>query len=98
MARSKRWQPPQNVVSDPSARKAWDDLADRVERGQIDIGALIGWDTALPTPDNRLVADGSTPLITDYPELFAVYGTTYGGNGTTTFGLPTIADTIIRSR
>jgi microcystin-dependent protein len=31
---------------------------------------------------------GQTVLVADYPDLFARLGTTYGGNGTTTFGIP----------
>jgi microcystin-dependent protein len=31
---------------------------------------------------------GQTVLVADYPALFAKLGTTYGGNGTTTFGIP----------
>jgi len=32
--------------------------------------------------------DGSLQSISEYETLFALIGTTYGGNGTTTFGLP----------
>jgi microcystin-dependent protein len=32
--------------------------------------------------------DGQTLLISKYPKLFKVLGTTYGGNGVTTFNLP----------
>lgn len=53
----------------------------------VPIGGGCLW--FLPTPPaNYLIADGSTPLIASYPILAALYGTTYGGNGTTTFGLP----------
>ena len=40
--------------------------------------APVGW----------LLCDGSIFKIEDYPALFALLGPTYGGNGTTTFGLP----------
>lgn len=39
-------------------------------------------------PTGYLLCDGSIVLVSDYPELAAILGTTYGGNGTTTFGLP----------
>lgn len=32
--------------------------------------------------------DGSTLLIRDHPDLFKLLGTTYGGDGKTTFALP----------
>ena len=37
---------------------------------------------------NHLLCDGSLLSPTGFPELFAVLGTTFGGNGTTTFALP----------
>ena len=40
-------------------------------------------------PDGWLVCDGSAVSRTDYADLFAVVGTTYGaGDGSTTFNLP----------
>lgn len=39
-------------------------------------------------PNGYLLAQGGTVAIASYPGLFDVIGTTYGGNGTTTFGLP----------
>jgi len=86
------------MVTDKGARKSLDDLSDRIDRDQVPIGSRLGWDTTFTTPEHYLVADGSTPLIADYPELALLYGTTYGGNGTTTFGLPTVANLIVRAR
>jgi microcystin-dependent protein len=39
-------------------------------------------------PGGYLRADGRTVNIADYPSLHAKFGTTYGGDGTTTFALP----------
>jgi len=39
-------------------------------------------------PRNWVPADGRLLPISQYTALFALYGTTFGGNGTTTFGLP----------
>jgi microcystin-dependent protein len=39
-------------------------------------------------PQGWLACDGSTVPISNYDVLYALIGTTYGGNGTTTFGLP----------
>ncbi|QRY40842.1 tail fiber protein [Microbacterium hominis] len=42
-------------------------------------------------PSGWLLADGSAISRTDFSDLFAVVGTTYGtGNGTTTFNLPNL--------
>ncbi|MEM9806341.1 MAG: phage tail protein [Cyanobacteria bacterium P01_D01_bin.56] len=39
-------------------------------------------------PADTLEADGSLLNIVDHQSLFSLYGTTYGGDGRTTFGLP----------
>jgi microcystin-dependent protein len=39
-------------------------------------------------PSGWLPADGSWIPISEYPELYEVLGTTYGGDGNITFGLP----------
>ena len=58
------------------------------------IGLALGEVTWLPSPtatalpEGKLVCDGSIVNIADYASLFGRLGTTWGGNGTTTFGLP----------
>ena len=42
-------------------------------------------------PDGFLLCDGKEYLRTDYPELFAAIGTTYGSDGPTTFKVPDLA-------
>lgn len=50
-------------------------------------GEIISW--ALPTtPYGFMTCDGSIVQISDYPKLFGVIGTYYGGDGVTTFQLP----------
>lgn len=52
---------------------------------------LIGTITVAATPYipvGWLPCDGGTQSISEYPNLFAAIGTTFGGNGTTTFGIP----------
>lgn len=39
-------------------------------------------------PAGYLDADGALHPIADYPALFAILGTTWGGDGVTTFGVP----------
>ena len=39
-------------------------------------------------PSDWVLAYGQTLLIVDYPKLFEIIGTQYGGDGITTFGLP----------
>lgn len=52
------------------------------------------------TGKNFLECDGGQYLVADFPALGAYLGSTYGGNGTTTFNVPTLSDTgrFIRSR
>lgn len=42
-------------------------------------------------PTGWVAADGSLLQVSSYQALFALYGTTYGGNGTTTFGVPRLS-------
>ncbi|MBP7460915.1 MAG: phage tail protein [Candidatus Delongbacteria bacterium] len=39
-------------------------------------------------PHNWAICDGSLLSVNDYSDLYTLLGTTYGGNGTTTFALP----------
>ena len=43
-----------------------------------------------PLKYGRLLCDGSVYLIANYPQLFALIGATYGGDGITTFAVPDI--------
>ena len=55
----------------------------------LPIGAQFAYSSATNIPEGCLVCDGSAVSRTDYSELFAVIGTTYGeGDGSTTFNLP----------
>lgn len=59
-------------------------------------GALVGsvtWYAGAGIPENYLLCDGSAVSRTNYADLFAVIGTTYGaGDGSTTFNLPLLTD------
>lgn len=47
----------------------------------------VGFDFA---PDGTLPADGRSLSINDYQALYSLYGTIYGGDGTSTFDLPNL--------
>lgn len=49
-------------------------------------------------PKNCMETDGSLQNITDFPKLFSIIGTTYGGDGVTTFALPDIRNRTIFSK
>lgn len=54
-------------------------------------GVVVGEIKQYPlntAPTGYLLCDGSVLNIADYPALGALLGSTYGGNGTTTFGVP----------
>ena len=60
------------------------------------IGTVL-WYTAQKAPDGYLICDGAAVSRTDYADLFAVIGTTFGaGNGSTTFQLPDLRAAFIR--
>ncbi len=67
-----------------------DDLLDLVPTGCVQ--AFAG----ATTPDGWLLCDGSAVSRTDYADLYAVIGTTYGaGDGSTTFNLPNLVDKFV---
>lgn len=53
----------------------------------VETGSINLWPFATP-PAGYLMCDGSIKNIVDYPVLAALCGTAFGGDGTTTFGLP----------
>lgn len=58
----------------------------------LPIGFIGIWPGNLSTiPTNYKICDGSKINVKDYPEYAAAVGTTYGGDGTTTVGLPNMA-------
>lgn len=53
------------------------------------LGGIIFWPAALgQLQSNFMRLQGQTLNIADYPSLFKILGTTYGGDGETTFKLP----------
>lgn len=59
------------------------------------IGALA-WSAVAEAEDGWLLCDGTIYNSVDYPDLAAKLGTTYGGNGTTTFGVPDLISRFVR--
>lgn len=59
-----------------------------LESNVLPIGTIVLW-MGTSYPNGWLALDGSDISRTDYSELFALYGETYGsGDGSTTFTLP----------
>jgi microcystin-dependent protein len=58
------------------------------------LGELVV-DASIRTPSGWLPAQGQILSIANYPALFSLIGTTYGGDGTTTFALPNVMDSAI---
>ena len=67
--------------SGPSTAPTWE------TPGSLSAGFIMAYGSTT-LPSGWLVCDGSTKLIASYPGLAGVLGTTFGGDGITTFGLP----------
>lgn len=64
--------------------------------GAVQIGMVIPWSgSSGSVPSNYLICDGTVYNIVDYPDLGALLGSTYGGNGTTTFGVPDLRGRVV---
>tara|TARA_Y100000593_G_scaffold19676_1_gene39478 strand:- start:1236 stop:2456 length:1221 start_codon:yes stop_codon:yes gene_type:complete len=69
-------------------------LTDGNGGGSVPPGAILPYGGAT-APTGYVLCDDSAKSRTDFSELFAIIGTTYGaGNGTTTFNVPDLRDRI----
>ena len=77
-----------------STTYGWDEYgneAEDIRSGYIGEIKMFGFSGV---PAHCLACDGSLLSITAYPELYAKLGTQHGGDGVTTFALPTAEDVI----
>jgi microcystin-dependent protein len=58
------------------------------------VGSIVTYAMATP-PSGWLLCDGSIYSASAYPTLSAGLGSTYGGNGTTTFGVPNLRGRVV---
>lgn len=93
------------VGATPPARQMWDSIQkSNDEKSQwlylnvvqgIPVGVVQAFAGAT-TPQGWLLCDGSAVSRTDYADLYAVIGDTYGaGDGSTTFNLPNLVDKFV---
>ena len=69
----------------------------RAGEGTTPVAAIMQFHAGATIPDGWIATDGRDVSRRTYYQLFNVIGTTYGiGDGSTTFGLPTIVDHIIK--
>lgn len=73
------------------SKKADGTVAKKIASGHV--GEIIFFPIDTP-PEHTLICNGAELSVSAYPELFAVLGTKYGGNGTATFRLPKAEDVI----
>ena len=73
----------------------WSAWVNQLNTNTSDIIALKEWDIGVPIimvtntlPTNYIRLEGASVLISDYPKLYAKYGTTYGQVDSTHFTLP----------
>lgn len=92
--------PPGSLPADPNADSVllWDDTTDNqaewhtrlpVANGGTPVGGLVFIPYTDTCPTGTVKANGATNLSrTTYADLFAVYGTTFGNDDGSTFGVP----------
>ncbi|MDR1311088.1 MAG: tail fiber protein [Burkholderiaceae bacterium] len=54
----------------------------------VPVGAMMDWPVPTVPSSQWMERNGDILAISDFPELYAVLGTRYGGDGTDTFALP----------
>jgi len=60
------------------------------EETEMQIGEVTWWPGTGLIPETKLLCNGALYNPADYPNLFTVLGTTWGGDGATTFGVPNL--------
>ena len=73
------------------SKKSDGTVAKKIASGHV--GEIIFFPIDTP-PEHTLICNGAELSVSACPELFAVLGTKYGGNGTATFRLPKAEDVI----
>jgi len=66
----------------------WYELARNIGP-HLPIGAVVAWPSKGSLPSGFIEANGQSLLTTDYPALFAAYGYTHGGSGSS-FNVPNL--------
>ena len=64
------------------------------DKNKVLIGSITAY-AGHTVPEGYMICDGSTLNKADYPELFDIIGTVYGGDGVTTFKLPNLLGKVI---
>lgn len=90
-------QGPQGPKGDPGIQGPKGDKGDKGDAGpegpqgsSVPSGCFM-WFCGSTVPNGWLECNGATLQISQYQQLFAAIGTTYGGDGVTTFALPNLA-------
>lgn len=81
------------LIHENTALWYWKDATDGwIQIDTTPVGMIQMWPSPITTPGSLwLKCDGDDSLsVTDYPTLFARLGTTYGGDGILTFGIPNL--------
>lgn len=86
----------QCFVSDPIQvdQDAWENFCAKIKNG-VPAGTISSWPSNT-IPVGYLLCSGQQLPIAQYQDLFAVIGTTFGGDGITTFNLPDMRGLFIR--
>ena len=64
------------------------------DKNKVLIGSITAY-AGQTVPEGYMICDGSILNKADYPELFDIIGTVYGGDGVTTFKLPNLLGKVI---
>ena len=64
------------------------------DKNKVLIGSITAY-AGQTVPEGYMICDGSTLNKADYPELFDIIGTAYGGDGVDTFRIPNLLGKVI---
>jgi len=76
------------MITPAEAALAFTNLWESLKMDFMQVGAVILWAGPIPAGGALLYCDGTSYLRADYPDLFAVIGTTFGSVDSTHFNVP----------
>ena len=76
------------MITPEEAALAFTNLWETLKMDFMQIGAVIMWAGPIPAGGALLYCDGTSYLRADYPDLFAVIGTTFGAVDSSHFNVP----------
>jgi prepilin-type N-terminal cleavage/methylation domain-containing protein len=76
-----------NIIDNGALKEVTSSIVTSDGLDSVPVGSIMPWASA-SIPEGFLLCNGQMVNVSSYPALFSLLGTTYGGDGINTFGIP----------